>query len=103
MAVAAGYWHSLGLKVDGSIVAWGGNSSGQCDVPPPNTDFVAVAAGGYHSLGLKGDGSIVAWGDNYSGQFDVPEPNTEFAAVAGSYDGAAERVWRQSVPLRRDD
>ncbi|MCK4341268.1 MAG: hypothetical protein KAY37_06035, partial [Phycisphaerae bacterium] len=25
----------------------------QCNVPAPNTDFVAVAGGGHHSLGLK--------------------------------------------------
>ena len=30
---------------DGSIVAWGANNEGQCDVPP-DTDFVAVAGGG---------------------------------------------------------
>ena len=40
----------------------GYNNYGQCNVPSPNTGFVAVAAGGYHSLGLKEDGSIVAWG-----------------------------------------
>ncbi len=38
---------------DGSIVAWGNNELGQCDVPEPNEDFIAVAGGGYHSLGLK--------------------------------------------------
>ena len=54
--------HSLGLKSDGTIVAWGHNGSGQCNVPAPNADFVAVAGGGYHSLGLKSDGTIVAWG-----------------------------------------
>jgi len=48
----------------GPVVAWGYNSNHQCDVPTPNTDFVAVAAGMRHSLGLKADGSIVAWGDN---------------------------------------
>ena len=44
-AIAGGYEHSLGLKPDGAIVAWGGNDDGQCDVPAPNTDFVAVAGG----------------------------------------------------------
>ena len=45
--------HSLGLKSDGSIVAWGDNCNGECNVPVPNTGFDAIAAGTYHSLGLK--------------------------------------------------
>jgi len=43
----------------GSIVAWGRNVEGQCNVPAPNSAFVGVAGSG-HSLGLKADGSIVA-------------------------------------------
>jgi hypothetical protein len=53
-AIAASYYHSLGLKTDGSIVAWGYNGCGECTVPEPNTGFVAIAAGDSHSLGLKG-------------------------------------------------
>ena len=45
VAVAAGGYHSLGLKADGSIVAWGDNGYGQCNVPAPNAGFVAVAGG----------------------------------------------------------
>jgi len=37
------------LKVDGSIVAWGYNAEGQCDVPSPNTGFADIAGGGFHS------------------------------------------------------
>jgi hypothetical protein len=81
--VAAGGYHSLGLKSDSSIVAWGYNGTGQCNVPPPNADFVAVASGAEHSLGLKACGSIVAWGANANGQCDVPPPNDSFVAVAG--------------------
>jgi alpha-tubulin suppressor-like RCC1 family protein len=64
VAVAGGGAHSLGLKADGSIVAWGYNDYGLCEVPVPNSGFVAIAAGREHSLGLKADGSIVAWGRN---------------------------------------
>ena len=50
---AQGKLSSLGLKDDGSIVAWGNNGNGQCNIPEPNTGFMAVAAGSWHSLGLK--------------------------------------------------
>ncbi len=85
VAVAGGAGHNLGLKADGSIVAWGCGLDfdyGQCDVPAPNTRFVGIAAGSGHSLGLEGDGFIVAWGANDDGQTNVPSPNTGFIAVA---------------------
>jgi hypothetical protein len=41
---------ALAQPSDGSIVGWGDNSLGQCNVPAPNTDFVAVASGGGHGL-----------------------------------------------------
>ncbi|MEA3409819.1 MAG: hypothetical protein U9Q95_05675, partial [Candidatus Eisenbacteria bacterium] len=70
----------------GSVVAWGYNNQGQCDVPAPNADFVAVAGRHMHSLGLTSDGTIVAWGFNSSGQCDVPAPNADFVAIdAGRY------------------
>ena len=50
VAVAAGYSHSLALRADASIVAWGYNAFGQCNVPAPNSGFVAVAAGGVRRL-----------------------------------------------------
>jgi hypothetical protein len=74
------------MPVDSVIVAWGANSSGQCDVPSPNEGFIAVAGGRSHSLGLKSNGTIVTWGYNNYGQCDVPSPNEDFIAVAARGD-----------------
>jgi len=80
-------------SADSTIVAWGWNSYGQCDVPSPNRGFVAITAG-YHSMGLRSNGSITAWGQNSSGQCDVPLPNEGFVAIAGD-------AWH-SLGLRSD-
>jgi Regulator of chromosome condensation (RCC1) repeat len=69
----------------GKIWAWGNHDYGQCDVPTPNSDFIAIAAGGQHSLGLKSDGTVKAWGYNGNGQCDVPTPNSGFIAIAAGF------------------
>ena len=64
--------HSLALKNDGTVVAWGRTAFGQATVPAGLSAVGAIAAGWEHSLALKHDGTVVAWGWNYSGQARVP-------------------------------
>jgi len=66
VAISANSRHTLILKSDGTVAAYGDNSSGQTKVPPGLNDVVAVAAGGSHSLALKRDGTVVGWGSSYS-------------------------------------
>ena len=81
-AIAAGNFHSCGIKTDASVVCWGDNSSGQADTPAGR--FSAIAAGYFHSCGIKTDDSAVCWGSNGSGRADAPAgPFT--AIAAGSY------------------
>jgi Regulator of chromosome condensation (RCC1) repeat/FG-GAP-like repeat len=68
-SIAGGYSHSLALRSNGSVVAWGNNSLGQTTVPATAASgVVAIAAGDTHNLALKADGSVVTWGDNGGGQ-----------------------------------
>ena len=80
--VAAGAYHSLALKTDGTVVAWGYNRYNQTNVPPTLTGVTAIAAGGNHSLALKNDGTVVAWGSNGLGQATVPTGLTGVKAIA---------------------
>lgn len=94
-AVAAGRWHNLALTVEGSIIAWGNNDYGVCDIPLLNSDFVALAAGKFHSIALTKGGRIVVWGWNEYGQCAVPaSPEEQFVAVAAGTD--------HSLALRSD-
>lgn len=63
VAVAPGSGHLLALKKDGTVVAWGTNGYGQCDVPASLANVIAIAAGDTFSVALKADGSLVGWGE----------------------------------------
>jgi PASTA domain/Regulator of chromosome condensation (RCC1) repeat len=89
-AIAAGTAHSLALKSDGTVVAWGcaNSTSGQCNVPGGLTGVTAITAGASSSLALKSDGTVVAWGcgnPNFdAGQCDVPSDLSGVTAISAS-------------------
>jgi hypothetical protein len=83
--VSAGEFHSLALKSDGTVVAWGYDN-----VPAGLTGVVQVSAGCYHDLVLKDDGTVVAWGADNAAQTDVPAGLTGVVQVsAGCYHSLA--------------
>jgi alpha-tubulin suppressor-like RCC1 family protein len=87
--VSAGYQHTLGIRTDGSLWAWGANSYGQIGIgeslvnqPTPmpvasGSSWFQASAGEFHSLGIKTDGHLWAWGSNYKGALGIGIPPGE--------------------------
>jgi alpha-tubulin suppressor-like RCC1 family protein len=84
--VSAGYNHSAAIKTDGTMWAWGDNSSGglgtgaapgtnlSTAVPVPvgtDTDWAWVGVKEGHTAALKNNGTIWAWGTNYYDQLGL--------------------------------
>jgi alpha-tubulin suppressor-like RCC1 family protein len=77
-SVATGVNHTLGLRHDGTLYAWGKNDWGQLGIDSTDKykdrpvqvgtddDWVAIGGGWSHSVGLKSDGTLWAWGRLYN-------------------------------------
>ena len=72
--VSAGRCHTVLLQSDGSAIACGTNSFGQCDIPAleEGLSYTQVSAGRGHTVLLRSDGRAVACGSNFAGQCNIP-------------------------------
>ena len=114
--IAAGSRHSLAIKTDGTLWAWGWNERGQLgdetteDRSVPGRvagldGVIAVAAGWDHTVALRSDGAVWAWGWNGWGQ--LGDGTAEDRSVPGRVDGlngviAIAGGWYHTVALRSD-
>ena len=78
-----GYYHVVGLRIEGTVVAFGANEYGECNVSDW-TNIVNVCIGYHHTVGLKDDGTVVATGDNEYGQCNVSDWNDIVAVSVGT-------------------
>ncbi len=121
-AVGAGSRHSLAVQSDGTVWAWGLNSSGQlgtasndtcsgapCSATPIQVPGLsggtALAAGHNYSLAVTSDGAVWGWGRNDAGQLgtgataDASTP-VQVAGLTGVTDVAAGQD--HSLALKND-
>jgi alpha-tubulin suppressor-like RCC1 family protein len=61
--IAAGSFHTIALRYDGTVAAWGSNFSGEGEVPTDLTGVTAIASGGWYNLARTRNGTVTAWGD----------------------------------------
>ena len=68
--ITSGYYSTAVLKKDGSIIAWGDNTYGECDVPASvqQTGVTTISGGFLFKSALQNNGTVIAWGDNRYGQ-----------------------------------
>ncbi len=86
-SLASGPWssHTLGIRPDGTVAAWGYDYHGQVSGANSVSGATAVAAGMNHSLALRADGTIASWGTDYLGSVSGPSSvNNAIAISAGS-------------------
>ena len=78
-SVSAGGSHTMAIRTDGTLWAWGGNNRGKLgDGTETNrniptrignaTNWATVSAGYSHTVALRTDGTLWAWGDGFWGQ-----------------------------------
>ena len=100
--LACGEQHTVGVKIDGTIVAVGSDYYHQCSVDSW-TNIIGVAAGYFHTVGLKADGTAIAAGYNIYNQRDVHSWRDIVQVAAGSSHTVGVKADGTVVACRRLD
>lgn len=112
MTISAGGGHTLVLKDDGTLWAWGDNLTGEVgdgttedrNVPVKVLDHVVSISAGYgHSLAIREDGTLWAWGTNMNGELgDGTNDGRELPIQIMNHVMAASASFNHSLAIKDD-
>ncbi|MDF1884195.1 Ig-like domain-containing protein [Sulfurimonas sp. SAG-AH-194-C21] len=99
--ISAGYNHTMAIKSDGTLWAWGRNNFGQLgdttlvDKSNPTqvstgTTWSSVSGGAYHTAAIKSDGTLWTWGRNDYGQLG---DNTTTNSTSPVQENSLDNTW----------
>jgi alpha-tubulin suppressor-like RCC1 family protein len=93
-AVSAGGSHTVAIRSDGALFAWGDRRDGQLGdgvasafsfITSPiqigTSSWTAVSAGGTHTAAIRSDGALFTWGRNNAGQLGNGTSSTRSSPV----------------------
>jgi alpha-tubulin suppressor-like RCC1 family protein len=95
LSLTAGYDHTMAIKTDGTLWAWGRNQAGQLGLGVSSstdsfsspiqvgalTNWQSVSAGWYHNLALKTDSTLWTWGVNTQGQLGLGDTTVRSSPI----------------------
>ncbi len=116
ISISAGGDHVLALKSDGTLWAWGLNSSGQLGDGTATARYsptqigsddkwVTISAGNAHSTAIKSDGTLWAWGYNFYGLLGDgtnTNKNTPTQIAVGTYWLLVSAGGNHTMALKND-
>lgn len=115
IAAAAGSFHYLTLRRDGTVFGWGLNACGEAtgtrtEHPASGlvrlngrllTNIVAIAASEDFSMALRSDGTVVAWGANRAGQAGIPQGLSGVVAISAGWEHALAITTNSNFTIKR--
>jgi alpha-tubulin suppressor-like RCC1 family protein len=103
--ISTGKEHTIAIKTDGSLWAWGRNNFGQLGVGDNSTkttptkvgissNWKNIECGNYYTMAIKTDGTIWGWGYNINGQLGIGNNTSQPSPV----QIGANKNWKQISP-----